>query len=545
MGSIARLTMSKAVEQIAREMDGPRTLVDIAQEAARRSGRPYTGYTPRTVADALARLRFIVRCAPRVYAPVRVALDGKAFRVSLTLHEIQSRRLSKRRLEPFYSALEKPPVRTASGEELPTVYLNETTMHRIRERAVRAAARALQETPWLERYLGRIDPEKLAAEVWKRLSVSTLDSGFIDLTPLALERLLNGHGLGSAGLGEAGLGEAGAQTWSGWSGAGGLAAPEARAPMPDECVLDLILRWDRAAGQLTATVAWRLRGTSPDAPADQLLADFLASRLLPEHAVPLGSLLLEAYARFPEVGRTPGCPPLELVKEDPRIHITSGDEHRMDEVNIARPGISRRPQHPAAMDAYEDLAGRWQRELRARIRAHPHRVAEAWKQQRRRLGLSDTQLAGARGKVVPLRKPSNAALIDEWGQALEAQGVSEKVRSRKLRHLEAFVLYLEADYPRGPSHLLDVDETDLRSFFFWTYIRRYPNSRSDALSFTQDLRDFYRYQQRMGRIADARFAELTYGVRDLIVERLELYEQLRLLADEPDFDDLYHTLFIG
>ncbi|HEY8418450.1 MAG TPA: hypothetical protein VIK93_10510, partial [Limnochordales bacterium] len=328
---------------------------------------------------------------------------------------------------------------------------------------------------------------------------------------------------------------------------GGSRRAEGPGQDPGEAVLDLILRWERAAGVLTATVGRRDSRESPDAREDQVLADFLASRLLPAHAVSLGSLLLEAYARFPQIGRTPGCAPLEVIRRDPRIRITAGDENRLDEVSIARADLITRPECRLAVEGtgYDDLAARWRRDLRARILAHPQRVAEAWKQERRRLGLSDTELAGARGKVVPLRKPSNADLIAEWDRALAAQGVSDKVRLRKIRHLEAFVLYLEADYPRGPSHLLDVDETDLRSFFFWTYIRRYPNSRSDAVSFTLDLRDFYRHQQRVGRIADARFAELIHAVRDLIVERLELYYHLRLLADEPDFDDLYATLFIG
>ncbi|MFS8583023.1 MAG: hypothetical protein FWJ61_09260, partial [Limnochordales bacterium] len=105
--------------------------------------------------------------------------------------------------------------------------------------------------------------------------------------------------------------------------------------------------------------------------------------------------------------------------------------------------------------------------------------------------------------------------------------------------------YLENDDGRpGARHLLDVDEADLDSFFFWAYVRRYDPSRTDAPAFTRDLRDFYRFQQRMGRIMDARFAELIHGVRDLIVERIELYEGLMSMSDDADFEDLYETLFL-
>ena len=43
---------------------------------------------------------------------------------------------------------------------------------------------------------------------------------------------------------------------------------------------------------------------------------------------------------------------------------------------------------------------------------------------------------------------------------------------------------------------------------------------------------------------DARFAELIHGVRDLIVERIELYEGLMSMSDDADFEDLYETLFL-
>lgn len=362
MGIIARLTMRNAVEQIAREMDGPRTLVDIAREAARRSGRPYTDYTTRTVADALARLRYIVRCAPGTYAPARVALDGKAFRVPLTDKDVQCRQLSKRRLEPFFSALGKPPVRTPAGEELPTLYLPEGTMYMLKEAAVRATARALRETPWLERYLGRMNPEKMLAEAWDSLSISHLDTGFIDLTPLGLDRWAAGHRGHDTAWGSGGEGlESTCPTTS--SGSDGEPQASSRP------ALDLIVRWDHGADALTVTVTRRPGANAPDGMAceDRVLGDFLASRLLPDHAVSLGDLLLEAYARFPQVGRLPGSAPMDVVQRDRRMRITAGDATRLDEVLIARADVltwqERRLQGEGA--AYDDWAVRYRRELRA------------------------------------------------------------------------------------------------------------------------------------------------------------------------------------
>ncbi|HLT57251.1 MAG TPA: hypothetical protein VKZ69_00575 [Limnochordales bacterium] len=506
---IARNTLRKAVEEIAREMDGPRALADIAQEAARRSGRRYTDHTPQTVADALARLPFMVRCGPGTYAPVRIALHGKAFRVPLTRDELARGQLSKRRLEPFYTALEKPPVLAASGRELATVYLRETALGQLRTALLEATAEALRETPRRERYLRSRRAGEVPAEASHPAGLTRLDSGFIDLAPL------------------------------------GLAARGGDPPREE--LPDLIVRWDRAAGVLQAEI--RPRGGDDGAAVareDRILANFLASRLPPQNAVLLGSLLVEAYARFPDLGRTPGSAPWDVVQGDGRMRVVSGDGGALDEVVIARPGMrTRRDGHGAApQEAHRWLAA-WARQLRARIRDHPHRLAAAWQRERRRLGLSDTVLAGARGKVVLLRKPSHGELLAEWDRALAEQGLSDKVRRRKVAHVETFAHYLETDVPKAASHLLDVDEADLRSFFFWTYIRRYPNSGSDAVTFTLDLRDFYRHQQRAGRIADVRFAELIHGVRDMIVERLELYEGLHLLTDEPDFDDLYATLFRG
>ena len=145
--------------------------------------------------------------------------------------------------------------------------------------------------------------------------------------------------------------------------------------------------------------------------------------------------------------------------------------------------------------------------------------------------------------MVLRKKPSHQELIDEWAAWLMEQDVSDRVRQRKIKHLKTFVYYLKTHEHEASAHLLDVGLSDLCSFFFWTYIRRFPNSRTDVASFTLDLRDFYRFQESQGRISDARFAELVYGVRDMIIERLELYESLD--PHDEDFDELFERLFLG
>lgn len=514
--TIARLTMRRAVEQIAREMDGRTALIEIAQEAARRCGRPYTDHTKRTVADALARLPFIVRCAPGKYAPVRVALDGKAFRVPLTRSEVKNQEMGKRRLEPFFTALGKPVVLTEDGRELLTQYLSDAGMDALKPDALKATIRALRAKPWLERILQRTDPEKILEQAWEELDVSRVDSGYIDLTPL---------GLDASDVG----------------------------PQDDHSELapfDLIVRWDGGFGVLRATVSPRADGESSEAIAseDRVLADFIASKLPRDNAVSLASLLLEAYARFPVVGRTPGSVAFDVVRRDPRMRFTAGDAWRPDEVAIARADTLTWEEKHFGMgwEDQDDWAAGWRQKLRARIKEHPRKVQEAWERERHRLGLNKAERADGRDpNVVAIRRPPHEELIAEWDGALRNQGVSDKVRQRKIGHVETFVDYLNTHSHETSSHLLDVGESDLESFFFWTYIRRFPNSRSDATSFTLDLRDFYRYQERSGRIADARFAELIHGVRAMIVERIELYEGLMSLADDDDIDELYETLFIG
>lgn len=78
------------------------------------------------MSEALAHFPFVIRCGPSTYAPARLALDQKAaFRVGLTDGEVHRGRLSKQRLEPFFTALGRPIVQTEDGKELKTIYLAE------------------------------------------------------------------------------------------------------------------------------------------------------------------------------------------------------------------------------------------------------------------------------------------------------------------------------------------------------------------------------------------------------------------------------------
>ncbi|MGI6083772.1 MAG: hypothetical protein ACOYEP_12990 [Limnochordia bacterium] len=97
---MARLTTSKATGGIAREKSEPQALEETARELAARCGRPWK----QTASRPWGRLDFVARCDSGMYAPMSVALDGKAFRVPLSNSEVQSRELRKRKLEPFFTA---------------------------------------------------------------------------------------------------------------------------------------------------------------------------------------------------------------------------------------------------------------------------------------------------------------------------------------------------------------------------------------------------------------------------------------------------------
>jgi len=505
--------LRKAVEQIAREMDGPRALADIVQEAVARSGRPQTKHTPRTVADALARLPFIIRCGEGTYAPVRIALDGKKFRVPLTADDIAAERLSKARLEPFYTALGEPRVCTEDGQELAPIYLSDEVRHMIRAAAVKVVVETLRELPWTDELYPVTDLEAMLWEKGMEQPLPPMISDSIDLSPLRLT-----------------ASRSGAET--------------------EGAVVELIVRWSAQDGILIAKVAPPAESDDADAMAaeDRILADFIASKLPRNNALPLGGLLLEAYARFDGLGRVPGSAPLDVIRQDPRMRLIDGSELRPGLTIVARADmLTPRERRIAAgwdePDLDDEGIDDWAEDVRRRIREHPRKMREAWDREWRRLELDRRP---SPSNVVPIRKPSHEELIKEWDEALRQQGLSDRVRQRKVDHVDTLAWYLESDSNvSSTSHLLDVNESFLESFFFWTYIRKFPGSPSDAVTFTVDLRDFYRHQERLGRVADARFAELIHRLRHLIVERMELYEELLALPVAPDYDELFELLFIG
>lgn len=354
--------------------------------------------------------------------------------------------------------------------------------------------------------LGGFLKEASADDRWQAPDLSQMDTGSIDLSPL---------GFGSVVTGE-------------------------------DTLSELIFRWNKGLGVLVAIVMPQGSG-DPEQVAieDKLLADFLVSRLQTGNALRLGPLVVEAYARYPELGKMPGSSAFEVVSRDPRMRLTAGDASRPAEAAIThadRLTYEERRRLAQGDEAVDRWTTRWREEVRRRIGEHPQRLRQAWARESARMGFDENQEGDQEGRVVLLRKPTHEELIDEWNTWLMERAISDKVRRRKVGHLETFVHYLETHQHEAASHLLDVGLSSLESFFFWTYIRRFPNSQSDVASFTLDIRDFYRFQESRGRIADARFAELIYGVRAMVAERLELYESL--IAYEEDFDELFEELFM-
>ena len=151
---MARLTVREAAEEIAREMNESRALEDIVQEVAARCGRPYTHSMKQTVSQALGHLGFVVRCGTGIYAPTR-CVGWQGLRVPLSGSEVQRRELRRKKLEPFFTALGKPPIRTEDGQELATLFLADERLDELNAEKLRAIAMAFQELPWIERYLHR------------------------------------------------------------------------------------------------------------------------------------------------------------------------------------------------------------------------------------------------------------------------------------------------------------------------------------------------------------------------------------------------------
>lgn len=479
-------------------MDGPRSLDWIIKEALQLAGRSMTKSTPATVRKALCRLRYIVPCGQGIYGPARVVLDQKALRVRLAPEDLRLARVGKAQLEPFLIALEKPPMETVDGRPIEPIFLDEVQTREVQAALLGTLRELLGEMLLLDRYLKAMDDEVLL----DKMDLRRMQTGYYDISP-ALD---------------------------GWKSSEGT--------------IDLVIRWVRERGALVVAPQSRSDVDPKQIEAeDKLLADFIASRLVAGQSQWAAPLVLEALATHEALGRAPGSPVLEVIAADPRMRIIGDQAHGLEKVRIAHSDRLTLGERYALM---ANASGEWLDEVRARLRVqimeHPRRFREAWKKAEEELGLGNGA-APKQSKVRLLRKPSNEELLREWHVELREAGLSQRVVQRKVNHLRQFVHYLESDVNDGPDHLLDVDEVSLESFFFWTYIRRWPNSKSDAETFPLDLRDFYRRQEELGRIPDARFAELIYRVRHMIQERLELYNEL--LAHDDEFDELFETLFFG
>src|SRR5690606_24119772 len=119
---------------------------------------------------------------------------------------------------------------------------------------------------------------------------------------------------------------------------------------------------------------------------DRLLADYLASRLVEGYAVPVGPLVLEAYARFDQLGRTPGSTVVDVIRSDSRLRITGDDSYGIQQINIThahRPTYAERRASEQIDLPSERWLAEWRRSLRARIEEHPRRLRKAWEEAER------------------------------------------------------------------------------------------------------------------------------------------------------------------
>lgn len=471
----------------------------IVREAYRRTGRSVAKTTPTSVREALDRMRFVVRCGRAMYGPARVVLDQKALRLTLSPSARERARLPRLQLEPFYTVLGRPPLETEDGRPLEPIYLSEERTPGLRNELVAALRQErLQFSPW-----GWLARDLPAEEVVKRGNLRRVDTGCFDVTPV-----LSGFRL--------------------------------------EQAVDLIVRWQGNRGALVVTA----RPRSQDNPdrirlEDRLLANYLASKLVDGYAVTVGPLVLEAYAQIKELGRNPGSAVMDVIRADSRFRTTGDEAYGLQWVHVAHANrlLHRERQtregRAAASDRWFE---EWRNSVRFRIAYHPVHFRWAWEEAAAELGLPG-QAQRRLAKVRLLHRPSHDQLIREWQAELEQRGLSERLQKRKVDHVRIFARYLESDEGGRPGHLLEVTLKDMETFFCWTYIRRWVRAKTDPAAFTLDLRDFYRRQQELGRIHDVRFVELIYRVREMIVERLELYNSIA--PYDEDFPELAEQLFFG
>jgi hypothetical protein len=73
----------------------------------------------------------------------------------------------------------------------------------------------------------------------------------------------------------------------------------------------------------------------------------------------LSDLLLEAGARFPQLGRTPGSHAFEVIQRDSRMRLMGSDGDCLSEVNIIPADLVTRRE--LRQGAEEDPMGHWLR----------------------------------------------------------------------------------------------------------------------------------------------------------------------------------------
>ena len=355
---MARRTIRAAAEDICRTLQGPIHIRELVRRVVEALGIEERPSTQLSVRDALGRFRFMVRCGPGLYAPARVVLDGKAFRLRPPPTGWGGM-LPLWQLEPFATALENAAVVDPDGRPL-SRKLREPDADRF-EQQVEARARR-QAAEIVDFFL---------AEAGRRRPLSAGE----------LRRLLD-ELLGQVSEERGDLIQ-------------GIVAAIAPYRLPDgwDEDADLIVRYDGGSHALRIT---------PERPADRderrireedrRFCDFVVAQLRQGSSVPLHELVLQAYAQIPGFGDYPGSPARLAVARDPRIRIL-GSISALGEADMAAsPAVARADDFAllsklerwrTESDPAQDAARRQRRpELRrtlpARIRQHePGRARSA------------------------------------------------------------------------------------------------------------------------------------------------------------------------
>ncbi len=495
--------------ELAIGLDRKFTLKELVKRATDDVGLRVTRNTPRTVADALARVPTVVPLGNGAYAPARIAFDGKAFRVHLDERSLETKAISVSRLAPFYSVLGQPAIVSNAGALRPVTPVD------------------------VDRSDGLLD--LVADQVRRHFAVT-----FPDLAEFVTEELL----LKSVKSVQRD------RVQRGLSGLIDLSALFIVTVNPGWETVDVVFRWHRRREALVASLEGPgERDELEIQREDKALGDFLSKKLPRQNSLLIHELLLQAYAQSDEVGMIPGSPAAEVVAADARIRTVNEGTHRRVEGDLAIARAEFRTleeRNDPAWQEYSEWIDGYRDHVESRIKTHRVKCDEAWRRVCDRLGLSRSDFAGpglSPKEVEAVRRyfPTSEGLIGEWKHALADRGLSEKVTQRKVGHLKTLAHYLEHN-EEGEGHLLLVDEGVLNAFFFWDYIRRWGGSPSGARTFPLDVRDFYRFQEEKGRIKDSRFAQLFHGLRECIAERAELYDMLD--PDHPKWEELYEELFL-